>query len=325
MWFDLSEEELRSYHSSQEDPVDFDDFWTGTLRQAEQYDLNVTRQPVATGLTEVEVFDVTFAGYGGTPVRAWLRLPVARKGNLPVVVEFVGYGGGRGHALDQLLWSTAGFAHLVMDTRGQGSSWSRGQTPDPEGTGPAYPGVMTRGIESPDTYYYRRLFVDAVRAVQAARSLHMIDPERVALIGNSQGGGIALAAGTLIGNVSAVFTRVPFLSDFRRAITVTDKAPYKEIAAYLKTHREAVDQVHNTLRYFDTVNFARRATAPAWFSVALMDQTTPPSTIFGAYNAYTGPKQIAVWPFNEHEGGGVDDDVIALTALHDVFGTGLRL
>lgn len=41
---------------------------------------------------------------------------------------------------------------------------------------------------------------------------------------------------------------------------------------------------------------------------ALMDQTTPPSTVFAAFNAYAGEKDIQVWPYNGHEGGGPDDD-----------------
>ena len=36
--------------------------------------------------------------------------------------------------------AAAGYAHLVMDTRGQGSGWSVGETPDPDPTGaPAHP------------------------------------------------------------------------------------------------------------------------------------------------------------------------------------------
>ena len=91
---------------------------------------------------------------------------------LPAVVEYVGYGGGRGLAHERVLWAAAGYAHLVMDTRGQGSTWSVGETPDPDATGaPAHPGFMTRGILDPATYYYRRVFVDAVRAVEASAGI----------------------------------------------------------------------------------------------------------------------------------------------------------
>ena len=64
-----------------------------------------------------------------------------------------------------------------------------------------------------------------------------------------------------------------------------------------------------TLSYFDGVNFARLATAPALFSTSLMDQVCPPSTVMGAYQAYAGPKDIRIWEHNGHEGGGRVDDI----------------
>ena len=35
---------------------------------------------------------------------------------------------------------------------------------------------------------------------------------------------------------------------------------------------------------FDGVDFAKRASVPALFSVALMDQVCPPSTVYAAYH-----------------------------------------
>lgn len=65
---------------------------------------------------------------------------------MPTVVEFLGHGGGRALAHMHLLWASAGFAHFVIDTRGHGSQWGGGETPDPVGSAPAGPGFMTRGI-----------------------------------------------------------------------------------------------------------------------------------------------------------------------------------
>jgi cephalosporin-C deacetylase len=61
--------------------------------------------------------------------------------------------------------------------------------------------------------------------------------------------------------------------------------------------------VFSTLSYFDGLNFAARATAPALFSVGLMDEICPPRTVFAAYNHYAGPRQIIEWAYNHHEGG----------------------
>ena len=233
MYTDITGPDLTSYRGSVAEPDDFDDFWRRTLTAAREHPIAVQADRVDTGLTTVDTYDVSFAGWDGQRIAAWLTVPAGSGADapLPAVVEYIGYGGGRGLPTERLLWASAGVAHLLMDTRGQGSGWATGDTPDPDGSGPAIPGVMTRGIESPETYYYRRLTTDAVRAVDAAR-----------------------------------------------------------------------------------------ATAPAWFSVALMDPICPPSTVYAAYNAWAGPKEITVWEYNGHEGGGPHEDADTLPRLRELFG-----
>jgi cephalosporin-C deacetylase len=103
--------------------------------------------------------------------------------------------------------------------------------------------------------------------------------------------------------VWAALPDVPFLCDFRRATDIADTDPYCEIVRYLKVHRDHTDAVFATLAYFDVAALAKLATAPALFSVALMDMTCPPSTVYAAYNRYGGPKRIVEYAFNDHEGG----------------------
>jgi cephalosporin-C deacetylase len=304
--FDKPLAELRAYRPDLTVPEDFDQFWADTLADARSHELAATFDRVDTGLRVVETYDVTFAGFGGHPIRGWLHLPAIREGRLPGVVEYLGYGGGRGLAHEKTLYAQAGYAHLIMDTRGQGSGWSAGDTADPaaDGGGPAHPGYMTRGVLDPATYYYRRVFTDAVRAVEAIRTHPAVDPTRIAVTGGSQGGGITIAAAGLVGDLAGAAPDVPFLCDFPRATTIVDSYPYQEIVRYLKIHRDHVDQVYRTLAYFDGALLGRRATAPGLFSVGLMDDICPPSTVYGAYNWYGGSaREIIEYPYNEHEGG----------------------
>ncbi|MFD9904410.1 acetylxylan esterase [Streptomyces sp. NPDC059063] len=304
--FDLPLEELRRYRPELPEPEDFDAFWEKTLSAAREHDLDARFERVDAALASVDVFDVTYAGFGGHPVKGWLLLPAGASEPLPAVVEYIGYGGGRGLPHERLLWSAAGFAHFIMDTRGQGSGGSVGDTPDPVGSAPAYPGFVTRGVEDPHDYFYRRVFTDAVRAVEAVRSHPLVDAARVAAVGDSQGGGITLAVGGLVPDLAAICPNVPFLCDFPRAATLTSRHPYKEIALYLSARRGREEQVFRTLSYFDGVHFAARGGAPALFSAALEDETCPPSTVFAAFNSYAGSERsMEVYQFNDHEGGGV--------------------
>jgi cephalosporin-C deacetylase len=303
MQYDGPLEVVREHRSSTVAPADLDEFWAATLAGEAP---RATLTPVDNGLVAVDTFDVTFDGFGGDPVRAWLHLPAEplRAGLLPGVVQYQGYNGGRGLSHEHVFWATAGYAHLVMDTRGQGSGWTTGATPDPAGSAPSQPGFLTRGIEQPEHFFYRRVFADAVRALEVLRAHELVDPRRVAVAGQSQGGGMALAVSALAASApQAVLCDVPFLCDFRRAAAVAQSDPYLELVRYLQSHRDRVERAFSTLAYFDGAVLAPRATAPALFSVALMDEVCPPSTVFAAYNAYAGPKDIDVYEFNGHESG----------------------
>jgi cephalosporin-C deacetylase len=319
-FFDLSLKELQSYCPDRDEPADFDSFWGSTLEETRRFPLSATFERVDYGLAAQETFDVTFNGFGGQAVKGWLILPNQRHEKLPCVVEYIGYGGGRNFPIDWLLWSSAGYAHFVMDTRGQGSSWSAGDTPDlyAEGGNAHFPGSMTKGILDPRHYYYRRVFTDAVRAIEAARSHPGINATQIAVTGGSQGGGITIAAAGLVPDVVAAMPDVPFLCHYRRATEIVDTYPYKEIAEYCHVHRDKVDTVFNTLSYFDGVNFATRAKARALFSTALMDQVCPPSTVYAAYNYWAGEKDMKVYPYNGHEGGGSYQAVEQVKFLKEV-------
>jgi len=101
----------------------------------------------------------------------------------------------------------------------------------------------------------------------------------------------------------------------KRAVTLTDERPCSEISRFLKTHRDKIEIVFNTLSYFDSMNFAVRAMSPAIFSVGLMDTPRPPSTVFAAYKYYAGKKEIRIYEFNLHEGGESYQDLEKLKFL----------
>ena len=317
---DLLHPQLAAYTSSVALPGDFHDFWSATLTEARTTAATARLTQAATTLKAIEVLDVTFPGFGGHPVKGWLMLPRQRQGRLPIVVQFVGYGGGRSLPHEALHWAASGFAYFRMDTRGQGSVWSTGDTPDPVGANASIPGFMTRGILDRQAYYYRRVFTDGVRALDALAALPDIDPSRIALCGGSQGGGITLAVGGLDPRVAAIMPDVPFLCDFPRALQMAARDPYLELVRYLAQHRDHKSRVMETLTYFDGVNFARQSRAPALFSVALMDDICPPSTVYGTFNAYVGAKTLEEYEFNNHEGGQGFQEARQMAWLSDLFG-----
>ncbi|GAB3567830.1 cephalosporin-C deacetylase [Amycolatopsis endophytica] len=303
--YDLPLSELSEYRPPLDEPADLDAFWAAALAEADELALDPEFRPHSTLLRTVEVFDASFTGSGGQRVSAWLVLPRARPARSPCVVQYLGYNLGRGLPHDFLTWSAFGYAHLVVDTRGQGGKSIPGSTADlmPAAPGPHVPGFLTLGILDPEQYFYRRVYVDAVRAVAAAKAHPEIDADRIVVTGGSQGGGITLAAAALAPGVAAAMPDVPFLCHFRRGAEIASDGPYRELVTWLAAHRHRAAEAFATLRYFDNAVLSARASAPALFSVALRDPVCPPSTVFAAYNRYGGPGEIRVWEWNEHEGG----------------------
>ena len=298
--YDLPLDQLREYRTTTREPDRLDDWWDERFAAARALakPLQLTRhEPDLYGT--LEVYDAEFSGADGDRIKAWyIKPPKADK----IVVRFVGYGGGRGMPAEHMFLPAAGYAVFVMDTRGQGGRWTIGATADTaaRGTGPETSQVMTRGVTTPEDYYYTRLFTDATLAMDAALELSGGAP--VAVGGASQGGALSIAAAAFRkDNVAVCHPDVPFLCDIQRAVTLAPHAPYTEISEFLAQNVNLVDATLNTLRYVDCAFLARRITAPTLATVSLMDIICPPSTVFAAYNEITADKDIVVHPFSGHE------------------------
>jgi len=299
--------EMATYGGQLAAAPDADAYWHRALNVGTSPQPPVLQQYPSV-VRNVDVHDLTFAGFDDHPIRGWVLSPRGSgrsDRNLPCVVEFIGYGGGRGLPHDWLYWSACGFVHVVMDTRGQGSSWRRGDTRDRGAAGsPQVPGFLTAGLPNVDDLYYRRLFVDAVRAVDAARAIPHVDPDAITVTGVSQGGALALAVAALRSDIFATMPDVPFLCDIRRAASIATLKPFTELAEWLAVHRAEADDALAALDYVDVALLAPKASAPAYFSVAMRDEICPPSTVYAAFNRYGGTeKEIAMYAWNNHEGG----------------------
>lgn len=308
--FDLPLDELQELRLLEPPPTDLAEFWLATLADARSHQLLEDHQVVENRLVLSRTYDLTFHGFQGQPVKAWLQVPADATGPLPAVVEFHGYSTTRPVPLAST-FVEAGYAHLHLDSRGQGW-WSASMHPitadrDAAAGEASWPGLMTRGVGSPETYYFRRLVTDAVRLVELAMGLAEVDASRVFVHGKSQGGGVAIATAGLceLGGlpVAGAMPDVPFLCSFRRAVDVAAEGPYLEIEEFLRARPAQDEAVFNTLRYFDAVHLAPYASCPALFSVGLRDMVCPPSTVYQAFNAWGGPKQMEVHRWNQHEGG----------------------
>lgn len=289
-------EALRTYTPEPTSLPDFDDYWRRTLAEAEEQPLNLEATPIEYPVARLRVAEVRYDGWRGARIAGYY---LARAGarDLPALVFYHGYSWFKGHIHDYLSWALQGYAVLAVDVRGQSG---HSTDPGPYSDGHVR-GWMTRGILSPEEYYYRGAYVDCIRALDAVAAQPEVDAERIGVIGGSQGGGLTLAVAALDPRPKLAMADVPFLCHFRRALEVTDRDPYQEIAVYCQRYPERIDQAFATLSYVDNLNLADRIRCPVLITVGLQDLICPPSTIFAVHNRTMAPKDLAIFPFSGHE------------------------
>src|SRR5690625_391405 len=102
---DLPLEQLHSYRSPRSAPPGHTRFWDRTLAESRAAGEEMHCEPVESGLAVFDAYDVRFPGFAGEPVHAWWLVPRVVDQPLPVVVEFLGYGGGRGLVHERMTWA----------------------------------------------------------------------------------------------------------------------------------------------------------------------------------------------------------------------------
>ena len=133
--------------------------------------------------------DLSFRS-GADTCAAWWYPVIAADQPVPIVVMAHGLTGTRRDRLGAFAerFAAAGFAALVFDHRGFGDSGGE-----------------------PDRFVPARQLDDWRAAIEFARTLSGVDPDRVVTFGSSMGGGNALAAAAGDRRVAAAISQVPFL------------------------------------------------------------------------------------------------------------------
>jgi cephalosporin-C deacetylase len=309
--FDLPWEALQTYRGSSPRPDDFDAYWSRALSEIASVAPAPEIIPAGFETSFAICSHLTFAGVGGARIHAKLLQPRNVVGQGPAVLQFHGYGGNSGNWFDKLCWVAEGFTVAALDCRGQG-----GLSEDTGGVkGNTLRGHVIRGLDgNPEDLLYRQLFLDTAQLARVVLDMPGVDAGRVAAMGGSQGGGLALACAALEPRIRAISAFFPFLCDYRRVWKMDMvKEAYAELQTYFRSNdplHEREDAVFTRLGYIDVQNLAERIRGHVLFATALMDTTCPPSSQFAVYNKITAPKTLRVYPDFGHEFLPGNDDAV---------------
>lgn len=293
-------QELSQYLPPLTKQEDFDDFWQRTIAKANAVPLNALAEEVPYTSPYVSVYSITYQGMDDTPIYGWYITPKFLQGKkVPCVIRYHGLGGNRAQPNNHLLWPMHGMAVLAVECRDQS-----GLTRDfARYTSGLSGNVTLRGILDKEEYYFTNVYMDCLKALDFACTRPEVDPSKLILDGGSQGGALVSAISALDDRPFLAMADVPSNSDIAQRV-VGKTGSFGSVQDYLCKHPQHTDRVLETLSYFDTMNMADKITCPTLASVGLKDTTCPAQQYFATYNRIHGEKQIALYPFNGHEGGG---------------------
>lgn len=300
--FDMPLEEMRRYQGVNPAPFDHEEFWDKGIKETEALDPKAELKPALFKAPGAECFDLYFTGVGNARIYAKYLRPKNRSGRCPAALCFHGYSGDSGDWHEKLDYVSAGFCVAIMDCRGQG-----GKSEDPGGVkGTTLSGHIIRGLEGPpEKMIYRNIYLDCLQLSRVVMGFPEVDPERLAALGGSQGGGLTLACAALSPKIKKAAPEYPFLCDFQRVYSLEyPETPYHEVREYFihqdPTH-EREKAIFTQLGYIDVQHLARRIRAEVLMGTALLDKVCPPSSQFAAYNRLRSKKDMVIYPDLGHE------------------------
>ncbi|WP_413377408.1 acetylxylan esterase [Alkalihalobacillus sp. 1P02AB] len=289
-------EQLEMYEPILTKQANHDLFWTDTIRDAHLKPLNETLQEVDYPIKQIKAYEVSYQGFDETPLQAFYIVPEEHEGSLPCLVIFHGYGGHKNSISHYMKWLIQGYAVLAVDCRGQGRSGDfSGYTSDELGS------WVVKGILDKKDYYYRKVYVDAIRAIDFVCTRTEVDQERIGVMGASMGGGITLAVAALDDRPKLAVADVPNMCDIELAMKQKFEGSLTIVEQFLHRHPEYVETVYKNLTYFDNLNLCEQITCRTRISVGLKDLICPPMPIYGVYNRINAEKSIEVYPFSGHD------------------------
>ena len=276
------------------EPADFDKFWSDALK-------SLSKVPLDSKLTllpercndKVNVYEVKIASV--RPMYGILCIPKS-EGKHPAVLRVPGAGV---HKIGGYFPPAENDGYITLDL----GIHSIPLTADAEfykalstGTLRDYPSI---NIDNPQNYYYRNVYLGCIRAVEFLKSLPEHDGKNIFVVGGSQGGALSIATAALSPDVTGIMTFFPALSD--QEAYLKGRAGGWHHYFYFHKNDSQIDRAVKTVRYYDTVNFARRVKVPVYMSFGFNDLTCAPTSTYAAWNSISSEqRKLLIVPETGH-------------------------
>ena len=294
----FSVDEIRPYVK---EPADFTDFWNKNIADMRAFPLSYTREKADEYCTDkVDCYLLKIQlNKQRQSVYAYLFYPKnAQKGKHPVVLCPPGAGIKTiKEPLRHKYYTENGCIRMEMEIHGLDPRLPKETFDDiTRAFNGRENGYLYNGLEDPDRYYMKRVYLALVRCLDLLTGLPEWDGRNVIVQGGSQGGALSIVAAALDGRVTQCIVNHPALSDMAAyAAGHTGGYPH-----FNKVKGMFNDRTMRTMAYYDVVNFARHVKADTYMTWGYNDDTCPPTTSYAVWNTLTCPKEALITPVNEH-------------------------
>ena len=235
-------------------PQDFDQYWKKVEDElasiqpaAERTELHLRSAP------EAKVYGLKLTSLDHYRIFAYFCVP-SGKGPFPVIYRLPNYGS---------------VVHIPpFEERCKYISVAlchRGQRLSDQPFAAKYPGLLTSGIDSQRNYIYRSIVADCLRVMDYLVSCDDVDSQKISLVG----GDLALFTAALRDSASVLFYTPSLFYKALHKATATQNYPLEEFNDYLRSFPESIDQISQTLAYFEPMNFASQVKS----EVMLMEES----------------------------------------------------
>jgi len=277
-------------------PVDFVQFWDKAKTEAAKIPMDAKLTLLPDRCTEkVNVYQANIQNYRvGTRLYGILCVP-KKAGKYPAVLKVPGagvrpYGGDIAMAENGIITFEIGI-HGIPVTMDPSVYLDMGRS--------VLDGYPFYNLDDRDRYYYKRVYLGCVRAIDFIYSMPEFDGSTLAVTGGSQGGALSIVTAGLDSRIKYLAALYPALCDVTGYLYGRAGGWPHMFNDANKAFNAKKDKIE-TSKYYDVVNFARMVKAQGYYSWGYNDVTCPPTSMYSAYNVIQAPKNLVIFEETGH-------------------------
>lgn len=267
-------------------PADFVEFWNNAKAEAAKVPMDVKMTLVPDKCTEkVDVYLVNIQNYQpGARLYGVLCVP-KKEGKYPAILKVPG-AGVRGYNGDI---ENASKGYIIFEIGIHGIPVNLPAEVYTSLAAGALKNYNSFNLDNRDNYYYKRVYLGCVRAVDFIYTLPQFNGDVISY-GGSQGGALAIVSAALDDRIKGLVSFYPALCDVTGYL-------HNRAGGWPHMFRQPENNTNdkiNTAQYYDVVNFARQLRVPGLYTFGYNDMVCAPTTVYSAVNMITAPKDVYI-------------------------------